>query len=178
MIQPIVLYGDPTLNQPSAPVDKKMGGALKSMIEDMFETMHKANGAGLSAIQIGVPLRLFVIDAHLEEEDFHFRGVFINPKIIKEWGDPVKHPEGCLSIPGMAGMVERPSNIEIEWYDEDWKYQKEEFSGFRARVIQHEYDHLQGTIYIEKLDKMWLKAMEPSLQIIRNGEMEVPYLCK
>lgn len=178
MIQPIVLYGDPLLNSPSAPVDKKMGIAIKNMSDDMFETMHKANGAGLSAVQIGVPLRIFVIDAHLEEEDFHFRGVFINPKITREWGDLVKYPEGCLSIPGLAGMVERPSNIELEWYDQDWKYHKEEFSGYKARVIQHEYDHLDGILYTERLDKMWLKSMEPSLDLIKSREMEVPYLCK
>ena len=178
MIQPILLHGDPILREVSAEITPKLRAGIHTLVSDMFETMHKANGVGLAAIQIGVPLRLFVIEAHLDEEDFHFRGVFVNPKIIREWGEDVKHPEGCLSVPGLAGMVERPENIELEWYDEKNEYHKKEFTGFSARIIQHEYDHLDGIVYTDHLDKLWLKAMQRPLELIKSRDMEVPYLWK
>ena len=176
MVQPILLHGDPVLRETSAEITPKLRAGIHTLISDMFETMHKANGVGLAAIQIGVPLRLFVIDATLDSDTF--RGVFVNPKILREFGDPIKHPEGCLSVPGLAGMVERLSSIEIEWHDEKDVYHKESFSGFEARVIQHEYDHLNGIVYTDHLDKLWLKAMQRPLELIKSRDMEVPYLWK
>jgi peptide deformylase len=178
MIKPIIIYGDPILRERSNEVPTHSSLDLPGLISDMFETMHKANGVGLSAIQIGIPLRIFVIEAHLEEENFHFRGVFINPKITKEWGEIVKHPEGCLSIPLLTAIVDRPENIELEWYDEEWKFHKEEFSGIKARIIQHEYDHLEGELYIDNLDTMWSKMIERPLQEIEDQNLEIPYLWK
>ena len=87
------------LSQVSSEVDISRKEEIKKLISDMFETMHKAQGVGLAAVQIGVPLRIFIAEASLENENFHFRGVFINPKIIREFGNPIKHPEGCLSVP-------------------------------------------------------------------------------
>ena len=172
MIRPIILLGDPLLSQVSVEISESQKADIHMLIEDLFETMHKANGVGLAAVQIGVPIRVFVIEAHMENEDFHFRGAFINPKILREWGDQVKHPEGCLSVPGLAGIVERPENIEMEWYDENWEYHKKTFDGYAARIIQHEYDHLEGKVYVDYLDTMWKKALERPLENIRNREFE------
>jgi len=178
MIRPILLYGEEMLREISVNVNQASLLEVKSLISELFETMHRANGVGLAAIQIGIPLRIFVIEAHIEEENLHFRQTFINPQIIREFGELVKHPEGCLSVPGLTAMVERPESLEIEWYDENWVLQKKAFSGIEARIIQHEYDHLDGIIYTDKIDKMWIEAIKPSLEIIENREMEVPYLCR
>lgn len=178
MIRPVVLYGDPVLREVSAEVNKGSKLDIDRLIDDMFETMHRANGIGLAAVQIGVPLRVFVVEAHIEEENFHFRGVFINPKILKELGMDVKHPEGCLSVPGLAAMIERSEGIEMEWYDEKWEYHKEKFYGTAARILQHEYDHLEGKLYTDYLDTMWQKMFEIPLKLIEERKMEVTYLCK
>lgn len=179
MIRPIVLYGDPILGEISEEVGENYSKSdIRMLIEDMFETMHRAKGVGLSAIQIGVPLRIFVAEAHLPDDDFHFRGSFINPKIVKEFGELVKHPEGCLSVPGLAGLVERHENIELEYLDDEWKPHTKVFTGFAARIIQHEYDHLEGKVYVEHLDQMWFRTMEESLKLIEDRKMEVPYSWK
>lgn len=177
MIHPILLYEDPMLKQVSGNIPKGFP-KLKELISDMFETMHKANGIGLSGIQIGVPLQIFVIEAHFEQDDFHFRDVFINPFIEKEWGSLVKITEGCLSVPRLSALVERHENIKLNYYDSDWNHHVKNFSGFEARMIQHECDHLKGKIYIEHLDHMWMKILEPSLQLIKERKIEVPYLSK
>jgi peptide deformylase len=178
MIRPIVLYGDPVLREISVEIFQGYKLDVKDLVSDLFETMHKANGIGLAAVQIGVPFKVFVIEAHLPDENFHYRGEFINPKVLREWGSLVKHPEGCLSVPQLTGMVERPENLELEWYDEDWNYYKQEFIGFQARIIQHEYDHLEGKIYTDYLDTLWLEAMKRPLQLIEERKMEIPYLWK
>jgi peptide deformylase len=183
MIRPIVLYGNEILELESTEVKNDPRISIQPIITDMFETMHKAKGIGLAAVQIGVPLRLFVIDAHIDshtegEEKFDFIGIFINPKILREFGTPIKHPEGCLSIPQLAALVERPSEIEMEWWDEKWEYHKQEFDGYAARIIQHEYDHLDGNLYVNRLDKMWKDMLERPLDLIKKRRMEVPYLWK
>lgn len=178
MIRPILLYGDEMLREKSMEVNKASHLEIKSLISDMFETMHKAYGIGLSAIQIGIPLKIFIIEAHLNDENFHMRGAFINPTVLREFGENVKHPEGCLSIPGLTGLVERPDSVELEWLDENWVPQKKIFSGYAARVIQHEYDHLEGELYTDHLDRMWKEGFESSLEIIKNRQMEVPYSWK
>ena len=176
MIRPITLYGDLSLILESTEVRKS--SEIRVLISDMFETMHKANGVGLAAIQIGIPLRIFVIEAHIENENFHFREIFINPHIIREFGDLIKHPEGCLSIPQITALVERYSTIEIEWWNEKWEYQKQVIDGFAARIIQHEYDHLDGNLYVDKLDKMWREMIDIPLTLIKERKMEISYLYK
>jgi len=178
MIRPVILYGDPILREISAEVSKGSKLDINQLVSDMFETMHRANGIGLAAVQIGVPLRIFVVEAHIEEDNFHLRGTFINPKITDELGMEIKHPEGCLSVPGLTAMVERSEGIVMEWYDEKWEQHKQEFHGFAARILQHEYDHLEGKIYVDYLDTMWKKMIERPLQLIEDREMEVTYLCK
>jgi peptide deformylase len=178
MVRPIILYGNPILREASAEIDRKTVVELPKLISDMFETMHKANGIGLAAVQIGVPLRLFVVEAHITEDNFHFRETFINPKILREWGTDSKRPEGCLSVPGIPAIVERAESIEIEWYDEKWNYHKKNFSGTAARIIQHEYDHLRGKLYVDRLDTMWRSLLEQPLELIEKRQMEVPFLWK
>ena len=178
MIRPIVLYGDSMLKEISADIDKNSKLDIEPLIEDMFDTMHRAYGIGLAAVQISVPLRLFVIEAHIEEENFHFRQVFINPKILKEYGELVKHPEGCLSVPQLTAVVERLDKIDIEYYDEKWDHHVETYEGIKARIVQHEYDHLDGKLYVDRLDRMWRTMIDPSLDRIEDRDIEISYLWK
>ncbi len=181
MIQPIILYGDPLLRVKSKDIERYSRFNLKQFIDDMFETMHKANGIGLSAIQIGVPLNIFVIEINyddIEEDDSHFKKVFINPNIKEFSGEKIKLSEGCLSIPQISAQVERYDKIKIEWFDENWDKHEEEFSGLNSRAIQHEYDHLQGKLFIDKLDTMWEKVLEEPIDLIKNRKIQVPYLIK
>jgi len=172
MVRPITLYGDPSLEIISTEVRR---GTEVALISDMFETMHKAGGVGLAGVQIGIPLRIFVIEAHLEKENFHFREVFINPTIIREFGNLVKHPEGCLSIPQIAALVERHESIEIEWWNEKWEYQKKVFDGFAARIIQHEYDHLDGIMFTDKVSPLRKRLLKGKLAAISKGRFEAEY---
>ena len=178
MIHPIVTYGNPLLRTPSQEIQQGTKLNLQQLIVDMFETMHKAKGIGLSAIQIGVPLRIFVIEAEEKEQNFYFKGVFINPVITKSWGSWLPMTEGCLSIPGLTAQVNRPDNIELTWYDENWEKHTQEFRDMKARIIQHEYDHLEGVIFPDKLSGMWADLLEEPLEYIRNNDIKVPYLIK
>jgi peptide deformylase len=178
MIRPIYIYDNPILRDRSYDVQKGSLADVKLIIDDMFETMHRAQGIGLSAIQIGIPLNIFVIEAHIESENFHLRGAYINPTIVSRSDEMIKYTEGCLSIPGLAGMIERPESIEMEWYDDNWNLIRKEFSGYASRIVQHEYDHLEGKMYIDHLDTLWKDLISPSLSAIKNKEIEIPFLCK
>lgn len=177
MIHPIAIYGDPILRKKSVPVKGNVNRMqLKTLIDDMFETMHKANGIGLSAIQIKIPLRIFVIEAHLEEEDFHMRETFINPVVKPTTAETVRLTEGCLSIPGISAMVDRPTSVEITYLDADLKQKKKKFDGYAARIIQHEYDHLNGVLFLDDMDLMWKSMLEPSLRLIEEGKIRPQYM--
>lgn len=175
MIYPIKLYGDPILRRESMPISKDYPN-LPVLINDMYETMHKAGGIGLSAIQIGIPIQLFVIEARLDSENFYFKETFINPVIDKEYGLKEVHSEGCLSIPGLTGMIERHTDIRVTYYDRDWKKKSVIFNGYKARIIQHEYDHLQGKLYPDHLSKMWRDMLEIPLETIAERKIETFYL--
>lgn len=181
MIRPILLYGDDILREISVEVSPESKHNIEKLIFDMFETMHAAKGVGLAAVQIGVPLRLFVVDINLKEENYYFRGAFINPEIV-EWTGPernlVKYTEGCLSVPGLAAIVERSESVELSWYDEKWEFHQEVFSGYAARIIQHEYDHLSGVFYTDHLDTMWQNLIQPSLDLIEERKIEPGYSWK
>jgi len=178
MIHPIITYGNSMLTQKSGEIPQNFPN-IHELINDMFETMLKANGIGLSAIQIGVPLRIFVIEVRKQrEDDFAFRGVFINPYIRKEFGDKIKFNEGCLSVPMISAIVERSAAIELEYYDEYWKKHIQKFDGMAARIIQHEYDHLEGILYVERLNPLWKEALQVPLQEIKDKKVEVNYLIK
>lgn len=184
MILPIRAYGDPVLRQKATDIDQDHKN-LPQLIENMFDTMADAYGVGLAAPQIGLPIRLFIIDLtpFAEDEEYEevseelksFRKVFINAKIIEKNGEEWKFNEGCLSIPGVREDVSRPETILIEYFDENWNKQKEEFSDIRARVIQHEYDHIEGIMFTDYLSPFKKKLVQSKLKNISKGKVKADY---
>ncbi|MCG8341181.1 MAG: peptide deformylase [Cytophagales bacterium] len=172
MIYPIVAYGDPILRKKAAAIEEKAN--VKQLIVDMFETMGQAKGVGLAAPQIGKSIRLFVIDVSPFFNDA-YKKVFINPLRIDESGELWKYEEGCLSIPDVRIDVTRKDKINISYFDEDWNKKKEEFTGVIARVIQHEYDHLEGMLHVDYASPLRKKSLKSELSAISNGKVEVAY---
>ncbi|WP_342226824.1 peptide deformylase [Candidatus Walczuchella endosymbiont of Icerya purchasi] len=151
MMLPISLYGDPVLRKKCKKVETSFL-KIQKIINNMFMTMYQANGIGLAAPQVGLSIQLFIVD--LSERESSFKEIFINPKIIKAHRDLWKYKEGCLSIPKIIENVERPKKIEIEYYNEHWEKCKETLHGIEARVVQHEYDHLNGKLFIDYLPSL------------------------
>lgn len=183
MILPVVAYGDPVLKKEAEDITKDYEG-LPQLIEDMFETMYEANGVGLAAPQIGKSIRLFVIDASPfaedeEEEEAEvlkdFKKVFINAEILEEDGEEWGFNEGCLSIPGIREEVFRNETLTIEYYDENFKKHKETYSGLAARIIQHEYDHIDGILFVEHISPLRKRLIKRKLEEISKGEVDVAY---
>lgn len=179
MIYPIVAYGDPVLKKVAQDVEKG-DPSLAQLVEDMFETMYLASGVGLAAPQIGLSKRLFVIDAGaFEDPDYPvFKKVFVNPVIVEEMGEDWTYEEGCLSIPGIRAGVDRPERLLIEYYDENWKHHKEEYSGMAARVIQHEYDHIEGILFTDHLSALKKRLYKAKLINISKGVVDASYRMK
>jgi len=177
MILPIVAYGDPVLKQVAE--DIKLGTDLQSLVSDMFETMYEAHGIGLAAPQIGKSIRLFVVDGSALQEDEpdlkDFKKVFINPQIIEETGQFWVMEEGCLSIPGIRENVSRKENLRIRYYDLDWQEKEETYSGMAARIIQHEYDHLEGKLFIDYLSPLKKRLLKNKLANISKGITDADY---
>ena len=177
MILSIVAYGDPILKQVAE--DIKLGTDLQSLVSDMFETMYEAHGIGLAAPQIGKSLRLFIVDGSLLEEDEPdlktFKKVFINPQIIEETGKLWAMEEGCLSIPGIRENVSRKENLRIRYYDLDWQEKEETYSGMAARIIQHEYDHIEGKLFIDYLSPLKKRLIKGKLANISKGITDADY---
>lgn len=177
MILPIVAYGDPILKQVAE--DIKLGTDLQSLVADMFETMYEARGIGLAAPQIGKSLRLFVVDGSpLEEDEAElktFKKVFVNPLIIEETGQFWSMEEGCLSIPGIRENVGRKENLRIRYYDLDWQEKEETYSGMAARIIQHEYDHIEGKLFIDYLSPLKKRLIKGKLANISKGITDADY---
>ena len=177
MIYPIVMYGDPVLRKRATDI-KKGELDVKSLTEDMFETMHAAQGIGLAAPQIGKSVRMFVVDGtSLEDEPGmeDFRKVFINAEIIDEEEDHVDMEEGCLSIPHIREKVNRPDAIRIKYYDEEWNAHDEKFEGMKARIIQHEYDHIEGVLFIDYLSSLKKRMLKGKLNDISRGVVSTEY---
>ena len=178
MILPIIAYGDPVLKKVGLPIDKDYKG-LGQLIENMFETMYAASGVGLAAPQVGISIRLFVVDtkpfAEDEPELENFKKVFINPQIIEEVGDEWKFNEGCLSIPGIREDVMRKKIIHLRYQDEEFKTHETVFEGLAARVIQHEYDHIEGILFTDKLSPLKKKIIKGKLNKITSGDISVSY---
>lgn len=185
MIRPIVAYGDPVLRKKCKDINKDYP-ELHSLIADMFETMEAASGVGLAAPQIGIPIRLFVIDASpfAEDEDLDieeqqllstFKKVFINAEIIEEDGDEWAFNEGCLSIPYIREDVFRKPKISIRYQDENFKEYTETFSGLAARIIQHEYDHIEGVLFTDKISSFKKRLIKGKLSNITKGKIEIDY---
>jgi len=185
MILPIIAYGDPVLRKLGKSIDKKYP-ALESLLENMFETMYGAKGIGLAAPQIGLPIRIFIVDAtpfkdaeelELKERNFlsTFKQVFINAQIIDETGDEWVFNEGCLSIPDVREDVFRNETVKIEFLDEKFEKHTKEFSGIAARIIQHEYDHIQGILFIDKLSSLKKRLIKGKLANISRGKVRIDY---
>ena len=175
MIHPITLYGDPVLKRRSKEIEK--GTDLTQLVEDMFETMASASGIGLAAPQIGISLRLFVVDAtSLEEEELQdFRMVFVNPEIVDEFGNDWVFEEGCLSIPTIRENVTRKAELNIRYYDENWVQHEGTFDGMKARIIQHEYDHLEGILFTDHLQPLKRRMLKNKLLNISKGKVKADY---
>lgn len=182
MIRPIVAYGNPILNQPSSKVDIE-NEDISNLIVDLRETMYNANGVGLAAPQIGVLKQIFITDFDYfkEEESFNkseiekFQQVFINPKITDEYGENFLFSEGCLSIPDILEELSRKNTIKIEFLDEKFNPKKITCSGVIARVIQHEYDHLKGILFTDRISSLRKREIKGKLDIISAGDFEPNY---
>ncbi len=178
-ILPIVTYNDSVLRQKAKSIPEN-SEQIQTLIDDMFETMYNGQGVGIAAPQIGESLRLFVIDADAftaEEEDEKDCGplTFINPVMKKLESEKIAMDEGCLSIPGIRESVTRPDKIEVTWLDRDFKEQKEVFSGWVSRVIQHEYDHIEGVLFIDYLGSFRKRLLRTKLGQVDSGEMPADY---
>ena len=174
-ILPITLYGDEVLKKKTKEV-KNIDGKLHKLIEDMYETMYNANGVGLAANQVGAGLSLFIVDASPIEDYSKVKPfVMINPKIVEVSEEDVIHEEGCLSLPNIKSDVVRPMGIKVVYYDINQKELTMERDDFVARIIQHEYDHLQGIYFTDRLEEEEKKLLKRSLKKIRQRSMDFEY---
>ena len=178
MIYPIVAYGDPVLRKRAVTITKDYRG-LDDIIANMFDTMYHALGVGLAAPQVGMSIRLFVVDASpFKDDDGNaggFKKVFINAEILKEESDKWKFNEGCLSIPGIREDVERKGKITMRYLDEHFIEHLEVFDGMPARIIQHEYDHIDGVLFTDRLTPLKKRLLKGRLTDISKGYVDVNY---
>ncbi len=188
MILPVIAYGDPVLRKVGKDITPEYPN-LEKLIENMWETMYNASGVGLAAPQIGLPIRMFVIDTtpFSDDDDLSseekealngFKKVFINAKIEEETGEEWTFNEGCLSIPDVREDVSRNETIVISYLDENFKEHKETFGGLLARVIQHEYDHIEGVLFTDKLSSLKKRIIKGKLNNISKGKVSADYRMK
>lgn len=189
MIYPIIAYGDPILRKVTREI-LEGDVDVREIADNMFETMYNASGVGLAAPQVGLNMRIFVVDGtpmnesdegDEEEEDpslIDFKKVFINPVILEEWGDEWAFEEGCLSIPGIRADVYRPEKLKIRYRDLDWNEITEEYEGLAARIIQHEYDHLEGKLFTDYLPSLKKQILKKKLNDIAKGKVDTEYRMK
>lgn len=188
MIYPIVAFGSQVLRKVCENI-KKGDIDVKKLSEDMFETMYSASGVGLAAPQIGLGIRLFVVDgtpinngAEDEEEIdlslVDFKKVFINAKITEETGEKWPYEEGCLSLPGIRADVSRPKSVKIKYFDTDWVEHEEVYEGMAARIIQHEYDHLEGILFTDLVAPLKRQMLKKKLSQIQKGIVDADYKMK
>lgn len=180
MIYPITVYGDPVLRKKAEPITKDFKD-LKGFVENMFETMYISDGVGLAAPQVGQAIRIFVVDTTAAEEDDDLPGIkkaFINPEIIEKSGDSWVMNEGCLSLPEIREDVLRPETIRIKYFDEDFNERDEVYHGFSSRVIQHEYDHLEGVMFVDYLNPLKKRILKSKLTAISKGKVFPKYRIK
>lgn len=188
MIYPIVAYGDPVLRKVARDIEKNEID-VKKLAADMFETMYAASGVGLAGPQVGLNLRIFVVDGtpmneNLDEDDeideslVGFKKVFINAEILEEDGEEWGFEEGCLSIPGIRGEVFRPDIIKIRYFDTDWNEHIEEYADMAGRIIQHEYDHIEGILFTDHLPSLKRQLLKKKLADITKGKVDADYRMK
>ncbi len=185
MILPIIAYGDPVLRKKAKAISADYPN-LDALITNMYETMYNALGVGLAAPQIGLPIRIFLVDAspfaedeELSEEEREqlkdFKQTFINAKILEETGDEWAFNEGCLSIPNIREDVFRKPKVKIEFQDENFETHVREFDGLLARVIQHEYDHIEGVLFTDKISSLKKRLIKGKLSNISKGKISIDY---
>jgi peptide deformylase len=181
MILPIVAYGDPVLRKTAAHITKDYA-RLNEIISDMFETMYNAAGVGLAAPQVGISIRLFIVDAAPFADDDKelkvFKKIFINAEMVDENGVKWKFNEGCLSIPGIREDIERNPKITLNYFDENFVEHTETFEGLKARIIQHEYDHIDGVLFTDKISPFKKRLLQGKLNDITKGKVNVDYRMK
>ncbi|MDR0825218.1 MAG: peptide deformylase [Prevotella sp.] len=181
MILPIYLYGQPILREVAKDITADYPN-LKELIDNLFETMYRADGIGLAAPQVGLPIRLFVIDMEPLAEDnplyAGFKKTFINPRIVEETGEIVKMEEGCLSLPGINEDVEREEKIRIQYFDENFVLHDEVYDNFFARCIQHEYDHIEGKLFIDRISGIRKQLIKGKLTNMIKGKTRCHYKIK
>jgi peptide deformylase len=172
---PIVAYGDPVLRKVCTEIDENYPD-LQLLIKNMFDTMYAASGVGLAAPQINLPIRLFIVDTGENEDGSPgYKKVFINAEIIEETGEPWAFNEGCLSIPDIREDVYRKPNIRISYFDENWQQHEEEVTGMPARVIQHEYDHIEGKLFTDTLSLLRKRMLKSKFDSISKGNVRTDY---
>lgn len=178
MIYPIVVYGNTVLKKQAEPITKDYPN-LTALIEDMFKTLDRAEGVGLAAPQIGLPIKLFIVDlSPLKDEKpewASFKKVFINPEITFFSDEKESREEGCLSIPGISERVPRSLSVTIHYFDENWVEKTETYSDFEARAIQHEYDHLMGHVFIDRISPIRRQMISSKLSSISKGKARTHY---
>ena len=181
MILPIVAFGDPVLKTKAKEIEREHPG-LELLIENMWQTMYNARGVGLAAPQIGQSIRLFIVDASpFADEDpglADFKKVFINPVIEEEWGTEWVFNEGCLSFPDLREDIYRKPELRITYQDMQFNSHTENFSGIAARIIQHEYDHIEGIVMVDRISPLKKTLIRKKLQNISKGAVKHEYLMK
>lgn len=176
MILPIYAYGSPVLRKKGENITPQYP-QLKELLDNMYETMYNSHGIGLAAPQIGLPIRLFIVDGSPIDdiEPANFKQTFINPEIIKEWGDEWKYEEGCLSIPTIRENVFRKPELTIRYLDENFVEHEKSFSGMAARIIQHEYDHIEGKLFVDHISPLKRNLIKGKLNNITLGKVSHDY---
>lgn len=181
MILPIYLYGQPVLRRPTENLEKGEID-IKELVANMYETLTAAEGCGLAAPQVGLSKRLFVVDGTDLKEDYPecegFKQAFINPEIIVESEDTSTYSEGCLSLPGISENVVRPKTITIRYLDEDFKEHEETFTDFKARIVLHEYDHLEAHVFTDRISPIRRQFCKNKLTNIAKGKTGARYKYK
>ena len=179
MIYPVTVFGDPILRKKAEPVTSEFQD-LKGFIENMFDTMYNSDGVGLAAPQVGKTIRIFVIDSMIDDEDElpGIKKAFINPEIVEKSGDEWVMNEGCLSVPEIREDILRPETVKIKYFDEEFNEHIETYSGFTSRVIQHEYDHLEGVMFVDYLNPLRKRILKGKLSAISKGKVIPKYRIK
>ncbi|MBR1426464.1 MAG: peptide deformylase [Paludibacteraceae bacterium] len=181
MILPIYLYGQPVLRRPTDDLEPGTED-VKQLVADMYETLTAAEGCGLAAPQIGKSIRLFVVDGTELGEEYpecaDFKQAFINPEIVEESEETVTYSEGCLSLPGISENVVRPKTITIRYLDEDFVEHEDTFTDFKARIVQHEYDHLEAHVFTDRISPIRKTFVRNKLTNIAKGKTVARYKYK
>jgi peptide deformylase len=179
MILPIYAYGQPVLRKKATEISADYP-ELQTLIDNMFDTMYDSNGIGLAAPQIGLPIRLFIVDGS-EIDNIHppdFKEVFINPVILEEFGQEWEFEEGCLSIPDIRAYVKRKGELTLRYWDLNWVEHTRTFDGMAARIIQHEYDHIEGILFTDRIHPLKRNLLKRRLESVSRGRVNVDYKMK